>query len=84
QVEAELPGRPVLAIAERAPADAESLGGSTLRELEEAHIRAAVRRNRGNLRRASKELGISRSTLYRKVERYQLEDVVRSSNDGDH
>jgi len=36
----------------------------------------------GNLAQAARTLGVSRSTLYRKVERYRLQDIVHPSNHG--
>jgi DNA-binding NtrC family response regulator len=39
----------------------------TLRAMEELMIYDALQRHRGNRRRASKELGIDTSTLYRKI-----------------
>jgi DNA-binding NtrC family response regulator len=44
----------------------------TLDELERAAIEAALRRTRGNVTRAMKQLGIGRTTLYRKLKRYGL------------
>jgi transcriptional regulator of acetoin/glycerol metabolism len=35
----------------------------------------------GNLAQAARHLGISRSTLYRKVERYGLEGIVRGTDE---
>ncbi len=44
----------------------------TLEELERNAIAEAVRRNRGNLSDTADELGISRPTLYRKMQKYGL------------
>ena len=43
----------------------------------------AVQSVHGNLAQAARSLGISRSTLYRKVERYHLENIVRLGDDAD-
>ncbi len=45
----------------------------TLEELERAAIRAAIARTDGNLSEACRMLGIGRTTLYRKLERYGIE-----------
>jgi transcriptional regulator with PAS, ATPase and Fis domain len=42
-----------------------------LEEVERQHILAALARNRGNRTAAAAELGISRRTLYYKIEEYQ-------------
>ena len=57
--------------------------GTSLEESERLAIVRAVRSVHGNLAQAARALGISRSTLYRKVERYHLENVVRVGDDGD-
>ncbi len=46
---------------------------ASLETTERAAIVAAVRMCHGNLTAAAKSLGVSRSTLYRKVERYRLQ-----------
>ena len=51
-----------------APAGA---AGKTLDEVERQHILAALARHRGNRTAAAAELGISRRTLYYKLEEYQ-------------
>ena len=45
--------------------------GMTLNELERQHILAALERNNGNRTATAQELGISRRTLYYKLEEYQ-------------
>ncbi len=47
-------------------------GAMTLLEVEINHIRSALDTCNGNVIRASKLLGIDRSTLMRKMKRYQL------------
>ncbi len=53
------------------PYDAEQ-GTRTLAEMEEEHIRATLGRLDGNQTLASKKLGISRSTLWRKMKEYGI------------
>ena len=45
--------------------------GATLEEVEREHILSALRRNTGNRTATAQELGISRRTLYYKLEEYQ-------------
>ena len=47
----------------------------TLEELEREHIRRVLSRVQGDKVRAAEALGIHLSTLYRKVQRYRLENV---------
>ncbi len=60
---------------------------TNLEESERQTIVLAVHNAHGNLTQAARSLGISRSTLYRKVERYHLESIVRvcdeSGREGD-
>jgi DNA-binding NtrC family response regulator len=49
--------------------------GVTLEELEREHIRGVLSRVQGDKVRAAQALGIHLSTLYRKVQRYRLENV---------
>jgi two-component system, NtrC family, response regulator HydG len=51
-------------------ADGQSLN---LSEVEKDVIAQALRKFNGNLTRTSEELGIGRSTLYRKIEEYGLQ-----------
>jgi len=46
--------------------------GTTLAELEKAAIVESLQRHAGNVSRAAKELGITRTSLYRRMERYGL------------
>jgi transcriptional regulator of acetoin/glycerol metabolism len=53
---------------------------TSLEESERLAIVRSIKDNQGNLAKAARALGVSRSTLYRKVERYRLEDTVRPSD----
>lgn len=63
-------------------AGTEQVGGRRLGEIELQAIAQAIQSANGNLTQAARVLGVSRSTLYRKVERYHLEGIVRSGEDG--
>jgi transcriptional regulator with PAS, ATPase and Fis domain len=43
-----------------------------LEEVEKAVIRKALKKNEGNISRAAKELGLTRTSLYRRMEKYGL------------
>ena len=49
---------------------------TSIEDAERAAIIGAVKSMHGNLTQAARALGVSRSTLYRKVERYHLESLV--------
>ena len=49
---------------------------TSLEEAERLAIVSAVKKMHGNLAQAARSLGVSRSTLYRKVERYHLENIT--------
>ncbi|MCZ7649697.1 MAG: helix-turn-helix domain-containing protein [Thermoanaerobaculia bacterium] len=51
----------------------------TLAELERRAIREAIERRAGNLTEAAEELGIGRSTLYRKLREEQAEAAAREA-----
>jgi DNA-binding NtrC family response regulator len=53
-------------------AGAEVPAGTTLAELEKAAIAESLRRHIGNISYAAKELGITRTSLYRRMEKYGL------------
>ena len=59
------------------PSPAHSAPASSLEESERQAIMRAVKSMHGNLAQAARLLGVSRSTLYRKVERYHLETGTR-------
>lgn len=79
----ELPAE-LLATLDGAKAPALDADLTSLEATERLTILQAIQRVHGNLALAARVLGISRSTLYRKVERYQLDDVVKASNDGEN
>jgi transcriptional regulator of acetoin/glycerol metabolism len=43
-----------------------------INEMEKATIEAALQKHNGNLSKSASELGMSRSTLYRKMEKYDI------------
>jgi transcriptional regulator of acetoin/glycerol metabolism len=51
--------------------------GASLEATERLAIARAVHNTHGNLAQAARALGVSRSTLYRKIELYQLEGIVK-------
>ena len=63
-----------LAAASSAPPDhaAPSFEAMRLREVEGQLVRGAMQRTRGNVSRAARALGLSRSALYRRLERHGL------------
>jgi len=62
----------------------DAFGGKRLGQIEQQAIAGAIQDSHGNLTLAARVLGVSRSTLYRKVERYHLEGIVRTGEDGGH
>ena len=71
----ELPEELLLAVGQRSDAVAAEPVAS-LEETERAAIVRAIKNAHGNLTQAARALQVSRSTLYRKVERYRLEGLV--------
>lgn len=47
-------------------------GGQTLDDLEKATVEQALRESHGNISRAAKALGLTRASLYRRIEKYGL------------
>ncbi|MFC2141279.1 helix-turn-helix domain-containing protein, partial [Acidobacteriota bacterium] len=45
----------------------------TLDVLEKQHIMEILDRNKGNISKSAKDLGIDRVTLYNKIKRYEIE-----------
>jgi sigma-54 dependent transcriptional regulator, acetoin dehydrogenase operon transcriptional activator AcoR len=66
-----------------APTPATPAPASSIEEAERVAITLAVKNMHGNLTQAARALGVSRSTLYRKVERYHLENIVHLVDDMD-
>ncbi len=48
----------------------------TLEQLERRHIEQALREEQGHVERGAKRLGISRSSLYQKINKYQLQSKI--------
>ena len=61
-----------LHLQDSAAATGSTTDGLSLESLEREAIRQALLRNNGNLTQAARELGLGRTTLYRKMERYGL------------
>ena len=78
----ELPAELLTAVGS-APGLVSDAPATSLEESERLAIVRAVQSVHGNLAQAARSLGISRSTLYRKVERYHLENIVRLGDDAD-
>jgi transcriptional regulator of acetoin/glycerol metabolism len=51
---------------------------ASLDDFEHLAIKRALETSHGNLTQAARALGISRSTLYRKVQRYHLEAIIKA------
>ena len=73
----ELPAELLAETASVGMAEPELLQATSLEETERAAIARAVHGAHGNLAQAARSLGVSRSTLYRKLEIYQLEGIVK-------
>jgi len=68
-----LPREPATAVGAPAPPQAPpATAGPTLAEIEADELRSAVRAARGNLSTAAADLGIARSTLYRRLRRHGM------------
>ena len=55
-------------------------GIASVRESEKRLIRQTIARSGHNLSRAAASLGISRTTLYRKIRKYQVETTTNGKN----
>ncbi|WP_430387731.1 sigma-54-dependent transcriptional regulator [Dyella sp. 20L07] len=60
---------------------AQDLDEMTLEQAEGLLVRRAMVRHQGNLQRAADALGITRQSLYRRLEKYDLRDTVDASDD---
>lgn len=60
---------------EMAPTESTSrdLSGMTLEEMERAAVESALKKHSGNISNAAAELGITRQSLYRKIDKYNLD-----------
>jgi transcriptional regulator with PAS, ATPase and Fis domain len=47
-------------------------GGQTLDDMERATIEQVLKNHRGNVSHAAKELGLTRTSLYRRIEKFDL------------
>lgn len=54
------------------PSDNNTMASSTLEEMEEKLIAAAILRHQGNMTAVAAQLGITRQTLYNKIKKYEL------------
>ena len=55
------------------PADMPSgAAGQTLDDMERASIEQVLRKNQGNISHTAKELGLTRASLYRRIEKFGL------------
>ncbi|MBM3750662.1 MAG: hypothetical protein FJW21_05705 [Acidimicrobiia bacterium] len=57
------------------PASTSGFEAMRLREVEGQLVRAAMQKAKGNVSRAARTLGLSRSALYRRLERHGLTTV---------
>jgi DNA-binding NtrC family response regulator len=53
-------------------AEPEAMGGMRLMEVEGVLVRKAMERHQGNVSRAARTLGLSRSALYRRLDRHKI------------
>lgn len=65
-----------------APEPTQDVDSMTLEQAEAWLVERALARHDGNLQRAADALGITRQTLYRRIEKYQLRDAPGDSNAG--
>ena len=59
-----------------APAQAADLDGMTLEEAEAVLVQRALERYEGNLQRTADALGITRQSLYRRLDKHELRDAA--------
>ena len=53
----------------------------SIQEVEAEMIKFAISHHKGRMTRVARSLGIGRSTLYRKMKEFGLEDKVQSSSE---
>jgi DNA-binding NtrC family response regulator len=70
----ELGARDFISLADSAPRpDSQAaVGGQTLDDMEKASIEQALRENQGNISHAAKTLGLTRASLYRRIEKFGI------------
>jgi DNA-binding NtrC family response regulator len=61
-----------LAETSQSPGNGASAGGQTLDDMERATIEQVLKNHRGNVSHAAKELGLTRTSLYRRIEKFGL------------
>jgi DNA-binding NtrC family response regulator len=59
-------------IEQKAPPAVQSLQTHNLEDLERNAIMQAIDKNQGNISKAAKELGLTRTALYRRMEKYEI------------
>ena len=69
-------GAAVLGIGDAAPPPAADLDGMTLEQAEAHLVQRALARHDGNLQRAADALGITRQSLYRRLDKHDLRDAA--------
>lgn len=72
ELAAGLSSQPIVSPAQPPPGDTQPPPSARMEDAERQAISEALRRCHGNLTAAAGALGVSRSTLYRKIERYRL------------
>ena len=80
---AELPAELLHEAGEPVAVQVPIVSGNLLEQSERQVIAATLLEFHGNLAQAARSLGISRSTLYRKVETYQLRSLAKPADEGD-
>jgi DNA-binding NtrC family response regulator len=70
------------AVDESVPGTRLGVDGMTLEQVERLMITQALRQHAGNISRVAKTLGLSRTALYRRLERHGLADAGGGSADG--
>ena len=79
---AELPAELLHEAGEPVAVQVPIVSGTLLEQSERQVIAATLLEFHGNLAQAARSLGISRSTLYRKVETYRLRSLAKPADEG--